>query len=133
MQRYLVFHFIFYCKSISPERRVTPQRCRPAKPASFKEHIQGNLSICDVILVCSINSFTLNHFYLLRSFSANDIGVDPSTRFFEAAFLRCPFFFSFLLAFLLKTPLLTLDLGVQGDFPCIYEFENENVFSLKQD
>ena len=105
---------------ISPERRVTPQRCRPAKPASFKEHIQGNLGNYDIILGCSKNGFILNQPYLLRSFSANDIGVDPSTRFFEAAFFTCLFFLSFLLAFLLKTPFFTLGMGVHGDFPWIW-------------
>ena len=36
--------------STLPERRVTPQRCLPVKPASFREHIQGNLEICCTVL-----------------------------------------------------------------------------------
>lgn len=36
--------------STLPERRVTPQRCLPVKPASFREHIQGNLEICYTVL-----------------------------------------------------------------------------------
>ena len=36
--------------STLPERSVTPQRCLPVKPASFREHIQGNLEICCTVL-----------------------------------------------------------------------------------
>ena len=56
-------------------------------------------------------------FHLLSSFSDSEIGVDPRTRFFEAAFFSFSSFLSFLLAFLLRRDFLNLRLGVQGDLP----------------
>ena len=39
-----------------PERRVTPHRCLPVNPASFKEHIQGKLERRE--LKSYLNNFT---------------------------------------------------------------------------
>ena len=39
------------CRNTPPERRVTPHLCLPEKPASFSEHIHGNLRSKKLLLI----------------------------------------------------------------------------------
>ena len=52
---------ILVTKVLLPDRRVTPHRCFPLKPASFSEHIQGKLNI---YVSCGGKSMKYSYFWI---------------------------------------------------------------------
>ena len=91
---------------IKPDRRVTPHRCLPLKPASFSEHIQGKLKIyvwyAGKIIFLQPIFFTYS--YLFSFFWDSAVALDPRTRPFRLVFLALSLLLCFLCVFCFLQP-----------------------------